>query len=625
VVPLACDGPNRDRWYDQLEADGPCHRANLSDGLDETATDELHDVFDCLNQGNLEPLALTVDSLDSPARDHLPAGLALARTLNGLPTDEVDLWGLLNFGEAWLTSTEGTVSDWAAIGVELIYAQPYSEVLSTGPDWSQSAVDDGVIAPLLVTLPPIAGATLDSEGDVLGVLDTLIRSERADKLFETFQEIVHAESGLPADLADNLILELGEALVATQNGANDRWPASTGNSLTDAGVALLALENDVLVIESVLDPAWNILNDTIIETKLRSVLGELYDDGHLDAFPSQLLVLASVDANGGSVAVGEDSALVSLIRLLAEANQDLDCTVGIWGWGFTVPNPSVWFLQQLAAQDPEDAADGIEIYGSTLSWTVFQELFGYVGSQCGLSSQFDTDLEAIQRLSDDEVGDLLVVLLTLLQAFEEGQTDRIPDLVNVLSAIHDQSVSHPLEEALRDLLDTALVVSLIDAAPLLLEPASHYDSDFNTANAFDFEELWEMLAASADLAGDSPLPTFRLVLATLGEEEAPWQAVDHLGDLMANEDAKFQSLLSLYTAMPKIAGDGDRASEESLLTDEAWTQDLLIFLETEAFAEALGSSSKSNEGPLPFAARLVTNQTLDSLLQTLELALDAMR
>ena len=234
-------------------------------------------------------------------------------------------------------------------------------------------------------------------------------------------------------------------------------------------------------------------------------------------------------------------------------------------------------------------------------------------------------MEAIQRLSDDEVGDLLVVLLTLLQAFEEGQTDRIPDLVNVLSAIHDHSISHPVEEALRDLLDTALVTSLIDATPLLLEPDSHYTADFNTSDAFDFEELWELLAAAADLEGDSPLPTFRLVLATLGAEEAPWQAIDHLGDVMANEDAQLQSLLSLIAAMPETGNAESKGSEESILTDEAWTQDLLIFLETEALADAMVSSSESDEGPLPFAARLVTNGTLDSLLQTLELALNAMR
>ena len=624
ILLAGCGLPNQASWYDQLEADGPCHRANLLDGLDEDSTDEINDVFDCLNQGNLEPLATTIDALETPARDDQPAGFALARTLNTLPTEAIDLWGLLDVANDWFTNAESDISDWAHLGVELIYAQPYQDVVESGPSWRQSDVDNGVISPLISTMPFVAQAILDSEEDVLSEIDDMLKSERADKLATTFQEIIHAEEGLPSTLTDGLMRELGEALVATQYGANDRWPDSTGNSLNDLAQALLTLEGDALVLESILDPASNILGDSLIETKLRAVIGELYDDGHIAELPSQLLVLVSTDTSGGTVASGEDSAFVSLVRLLAEANQDLDCSVGIWGWGFDVSNPSVWFLQQLAALDPEDAASGVEIFGSTLSWSVFQELFGYVGSQCGLGSQFEDDLEAVQRLSDEEVDDLLVVMMRFLQAFEEGQSDRIPDLVNVVSALHTQSLSEPFEEILRDLLPLPITNSLIEGLPLLLEPGSYYSDAFDTSQAFDFEELWQLLEATADLNGASPLPKFRLLLGTLGEQTHPWTAIAHLGDLLSQEEAKMVSLLELFAALPR-SEETDTSQTAGILSDQAWTQDLMTTLETDALAVAMTTSSESDEGALPFAARLVTNGTLDSLLKSLELALQTMR
>ena len=45
-------------WTDQVSPSGPCWEVNLTDGLDESSTDELHGLFDCLNQGgNLDPFA----------------------------------------------------------------------------------------------------------------------------------------------------------------------------------------------------------------------------------------------------------------------------------------------------------------------------------------------------------------------------------------------------------------------------------------------------------------------------------------------------------------------------------------------------------------------------------------
>jgi hypothetical protein len=279
----------------------------------------------------------------------------------------------------------------------------------------------------------------------------------------------------------------------------------------------------------------------------------------------------------------------------------------------------------LADQDPYDAADGIEFLGTTLSWPLFQDLFGYVGSQCGLGSSFDDDLEAVQRLTDDEVGDLLVVLLHLLQAFEEGQSDRIPELADVLTAIHDRELSHPIEEAFRDLLDTAFVDSLVAAVPLLLEPSSHYSADFSTADAFVFDALWDLLVAAADPSDNAPLSVLRPVVAAVGEQTGLWTSLAHFGTLAAEPEAEIQNLLSVLCDLPE-SNEADPADVGFVLLDDPdWLHDILLVAETSAITDALVQTDESSEGALPFGARLVTNGTIDRLLRTLQLALDAMR
>ena len=55
-----------DDWHDQLVPDSPCYRVDLLDGLSEANTDELHDLYDCLDQGNFTALGGLVTH---PAKD----------------------------------------------------------------------------------------------------------------------------------------------------------------------------------------------------------------------------------------------------------------------------------------------------------------------------------------------------------------------------------------------------------------------------------------------------------------------------------------------------------------------------------------------------------------------------
>ena len=61
-----------------------------------------------------------------------------------------------------------------------------------------------------------------------------------------------------------------------------------------------------------------------------------------------------------------------------------------------------------------------------------------------------------------------------------------------------------------------------------------------------------------------------------------------------------------------------------LLTDEAVLGPALRLGESRALTDALGETSLTEEGPLPYAARLVTGGTLDAVLRTVDLVLGAL-
>ena len=88
-------GPAETHWSSKLTPAGPCWEVNLVDGVDETSTEELHDLFACLNRsGNLEALTSIDQAMDAHDRNNEPVGHAVAKLTNALPTSGYDLLGL---------------------------------------------------------------------------------------------------------------------------------------------------------------------------------------------------------------------------------------------------------------------------------------------------------------------------------------------------------------------------------------------------------------------------------------------------------------------------------------------------------------------------------------------------
>ena len=127
-------------WTEQVSPSGPCWEVNLTDGLDESSTDELHGLFDCLNQGgNLDPFSGLVDALDADSRSGIPLGVELAALVNDLPSVDVDAFALAGFAVDLIEQQPSLIADGLGVLVELMYGDAYANIQATGPMNSTSA------------------------------------------------------------------------------------------------------------------------------------------------------------------------------------------------------------------------------------------------------------------------------------------------------------------------------------------------------------------------------------------------------------------------------------------------------------------------------------------------------
>ncbi len=642
---VSCDFQESEgHWHDQVHADGPCYRVDLFDGLSETSTDELHDLFDCLNQGNFEALESTVDALDEPTRTGDPAGLDLARLVNHLPSTGLDLAAMLDGVIILLDADGAPLLAAAELLVELAYGVPYDQILLDGPSTRAEDLQAGLVVPLFPLLGELATQALDDDEEMGDLAAQALRSELTLDAVATFLAVADAEEEPLSRVPDELLVQVGDALVAVQDDSNDRVPSATGNSLRDTADALLAdVAGNTTPVELLLEPARVMLADEAVVDGLIDGLAEDSLGGHLDVLPSQLAWLATVDVDGDSLDPGEDSALVSLLRLLHTADREVSCSTLGWEW-LHADNMSVWLLELIAEQEPDNVDFLLNIGGWTLS---YGELVAALASQCTIdSAQFAADAPALERLVDPEVGDLLVVMLDLLQALQpEGGTSRIPELVEMVSLVHEHGLSEPVEALLEDLVTTQLIDLFLDLLPPLLDPWSErawcangtdscveetwagYDEASFTGgrhpiDLYDLVQLVDLLAEPAH-DGRTPLGRLRSTLQHVVASEASWTTLANAGTLLTTPGARSADILSDLPGWAEVDPDWKLLSTAAdLLEDGACTTPTLRIVETEPVLDALETSTPAEEGPLPFLSRLVADGTLAEVLATVKLILD---
>lgn len=619
---LACStAPTSSAWLDQVEPGGPCYAANLLDGLSEQNTDELHAVFDCLNrQRAFDPLAATVDSLDTPTRSGDPAGVDIAIALNGAGEQDIDVFGAAGLALDLLET--GELPFWADLTAELLYGKSIATLQSGAVDLrAGSALDRGVVRPMLPALRAAAGATLDNDMDPLRVVADVLESPRTDSVVHSLAAAVDTHPGvrdLPADL--------GDAIDRSRDASNDRWSDASGDSMRDLADALLVeTGNDGrIALEHLADPARVLLADDQLRARLETVLTRLETQDRLRQLPPQLVYLTEVDANGQPLSGSSDPALVALLRLVERGNGPMTCSLDLWvtELSVTIDNLAVEILAVLAEQDPETVDTGVGILGAVLGWDFSQSVLYSIADAevCDpLDRQMVDDAQALDRFNDAATGDLLYALLWTLQAFHEVDTSRLPELVDLLATVRNFEADLPLEELLRDIGTSALVYDLLAGLPILI------DGDVgplpDSVDPLDFDMVWAIARDAFDngAGGTSPVQELAPVLQALIAHDGTWQAVGNLATLLQAQDANTANALEHVPVLVDLDPELDVIHGLApVVGDERLSRPLTRVFETPEVVDALGAAELTDEGPLPFYGRLVVGGTLDAMLELVD-------
>ncbi|MFT4979793.1 MAG: hypothetical protein ACI8S6_005705 [Myxococcota bacterium] len=311
--------------------------------------------------------------------------------------------------------------------------------------------------------------------------------------------------------------------------------------------------------------------------------------------------------------------------MLHSADQPLSCSVRVLGFSLVdvnIDNLSVEILSILAEQSPDTIADALNLLGGALGWGLTQSVMDAVvdSGVCPLlDDQLIDDLESMNRLSDPEAADLLVVMLELLGAF--APDDRIDPLVGILSTAYARGTVEPIEEALRDLASSALLDDVTDLLPVLLAAEDLPTASCPTGSSpLTFEATWSLLDEA--LAEGGALDRLEPLVQVLLNNNATWTVLGNLSTLLSEDQAELQELADMMTRIialdPELSLIKDNAA---LLSEPGLVQPALKIAESTELASALGRAELTSEGPLPFVARLITGETLESALRTVDLML----
>ncbi|MES2640170.1 MAG: hypothetical protein V4850_11825 [Myxococcota bacterium] len=614
-------------WRAQVEPSGACYEANLLDGLDTASTAEAHAVFACLNgTGAIEAYAPLDVALDGETREGA-AGLVLARWIADLPMADLSLGALLDDAIV-LLEDPSPVFDVMHVGLELIYGKPWPWLGASVPFNSQSALDSGLLVPALPVMGAAAGAVLDEDLAPLAPVADAVRSDATRSLLWTLASVGVSTDPTLSDLATSWAPDLSDALARVADGDNDRWSGASGHSLRDLATLLYTREGDGrITLDHLAEPLAPVLADTRLRDALELVLRDQADAGRLDVLPAQVLYLTSVDARGGSLSTTEDSALVALLRLLHDANTEVDCSIDLvfFDVDISLGNLSVELLQLLARQAPSTVDGGVDLLGDLLGVALTDDILTAVADSgvCPvIDTQLVSDLHALDRLADPQTDELLLVLLDALATLDDrGQ---VPALVDTVGEAHALGIVAPVEELLRDTADTALAADLLALLPTLLDPWDYHDPADLPAGTppLDFTLVWDTAAVvlTADATGETPLAALAGPVKAALAQSGTWTTLGALGGLLAEPDALSVGALDAVAALCEADPALDVLdSLAETLEDTALLRPLLVLVEADALRDAAAHTELTREGPIPFTARLVHGGTLQVLLDTLSL------
>lgn len=603
-------------WQEQRDPSGPCYAFDLRDGVESGANEELHAIFACLNrQGMLHAFERADLALDEPTRSGT-VGASLVGALSAAGRmGEVPVSSLLSDVLAAFDDRAGTM-DLVDLALEWAYAVGVEELGTAVTVNSTTSLRAGVFLPFSESLGAAATRVLDDDLVALGPLSRALRSEEAPRWVWSLALAPDAPDAGLAGIAEGWTLTLAQLLEDAGKTSNNRHGGATGNSLRDGAEALL----EANALPTVLAAGEAILDDAHTRDALARWVEEEATEGRLQDVDDGLLYLASVDRLGGSLADGEDSALVSLLRLLHDANQPVDCRIDLfvtdieWSLG----NLSVAILEVIAATDPDTAASGVDILGDALGYPLTGGILDTIADSgvCPvIDRQLVDDLDAVDRLSDPPAENLLASLIGLLQATD----DHTEALVDVIGAVHEAALVEPLEELVFDLAGSAAADHLLAAIPALLDPDGRQAAEAFPAGVepVDVHAVATLLLALAEAdTWEAIAPPLRVLV----EEQATWDALANARGLLTRSGTVTERALPMFAGFVKAGPDLPWLTGLADVLDEgAVVEPAIGLVEVGALRAALLDTELLAEGPVPWLAQLRVGGTLDQLWDTLAL------
>ena len=595
-------------------ATNPCLKANLLDGLSETETGELRALWGCLNLhrgfDELEPIIAALET--GTVRGGGAAEFELARAINGVaPSADLVGWlqqtaHLLQEEDVFLLHVVHTVAEWT-------YGDPWPQVEAAwgaggGSYASPGATDAGLVAPLFPVLGTLGGAVLDT-GQVPAIADALADMAAMDQLADGLDTVARMVEGPDVLLFQNMPVASAGYLEASL-GPGGR------NTLLDA-LEALTTPSDGLGGESplvaALPPVDAIVDDVAARERLVDALGALYAQGLLDELPGQLHRLTTVDAQGSGLDSGERTALEALLALIEAADRPVDCVL------LGVDNLSVFLLETVASWQPDNVAFLIEASEDLVQLVI--DLGGPICS--GIDPQLGAFAPSLVRLAESGALESLIPILDALD-----QSSRVPEAVELLSAVERGGASEAVALHGRQVLDGPFLGNLLEILGAFVDPQ-------DPVSRGDIQSLLEVLdrVVSPPLSGDYGA-------APLGLMDAPLRATvaahhDLLSDwllqwavLLRTEGSESNEFFEHIAPLLAIDPDLDFLQTIGTLVGQHETlESLMLLAENDEVRAALaaGRGRRSEQvGLLGFVGRTASDGSLEAALVLLSWTAEAL-
>ena len=627
--------PEPEPWYQQLQADSPCYRVDLMDGLDETSTTEVQDLFACLNHhGHFQSLAPTMASMeeDTPRGDQ--GAIELARAVNAMPDADVDIFATLDAMVGVLESDEPVLEHTLDVVLELTYGDNVALVRRDGYDLDHpSNLEGGALVPLGPVIPELADGLIEDDMETAELVGDLLQDPDTHRWVHTMAAWADSDHPDVKRPLDDMIPHLGEAVLASRDASNDHWNRASGDSIRDLAEAFTKGSPDL--IERTSPELDAILSDSIVRNETQELMVDLEAQGHLQKTMAQAAWLAYVDADGGYLDPGETSGLEALLRLLANTNRPARCTIDFW-WLPTIEldlgNLSVALLRTMADWDPDNVQSSAALAGNVLGYSFSENLLMDIaesGACPALTVQVVKDLPSIDLLGEPQSRSLTHTMVGMLRVMKYGKRDHIEEVVDMISDVHNGGGVPPLQEVLRDVGEEEINADLVELVPVMAHPW-RYDIEANGERAANLEDVLELLSWLVHKEnGRTGYQRLKPLLQPAMEHDGTWDALHNASGVMADRTSRLARAHDLLPPLVKADPDLELLQQMGpLLSQRSVAEPLLHIGSSRPVTEdlfAVRPDVGQGQVPLAFLGRLITKGTLDDVLNLARIVLRDVR